>query len=101
MGAAIRQVAKNMTKALFFDLQHVNAGASRPRGYEKFTVAKVGVLGAGMTGAAIAYAAARARIDVVLKDTSVGLAERGKEYAARRGGKARALRQTPHDTPGA
>jgi len=90
-----------MTKAFFFDLQHVNAGASRPRGYEKFTVTKVGVLGAGMTGAAIAYAAARARIDVVLKDTSVGLAERGKEYAARREEKAVALGQTTRDSSGA
>ena len=28
------QVAKNMTKAFFYDLQHINGGGSRPDGYE-------------------------------------------------------------------
>jgi len=49
------QVAKNMIKAFFFDLQHINSGGSRPDGYEKFTAQKVAVLGAGMMGAGIAY----------------------------------------------
>ncbi|WAL66831.1 3-hydroxyacyl-CoA dehydrogenase NAD-binding domain-containing protein [Amycolatopsis cynarae] len=77
------QVAKNMTKAFFFDLQHINSGGSRPTGYEKFKATKVGVLGAGMMGAAIAYVSAKAGIDVVLKDVSQENAERGKGYAVK------------------
>ncbi|MCC3312378.1 3-hydroxyacyl-CoA dehydrogenase NAD-binding domain-containing protein [Nocardia africana] len=75
------QVAKNMTKAYFFDLQRINAGGSRPDGFEKYTARKVGVLGAGMMGAAIAYVSAMAGIDVVLKDVSLENAEKGKGYA--------------------
>jgi 3-hydroxyacyl-CoA dehydrogenase/enoyl-CoA hydratase/3-hydroxybutyryl-CoA epimerase len=77
------QIAKNMIQAFFFDLQAVNAGASRPTGIEPRTVRKVGVLGAGMMGAGIAYACARAGIDVVLKDVSVDAAVRGKGYSER------------------
>ncbi|WP_116042431.1 3-hydroxyacyl-CoA dehydrogenase NAD-binding domain-containing protein [Amycolatopsis palatopharyngis] len=80
---ATGQVAKNMTKAFFFDLQHINSGGSRPDGFEKYTAKKVGVLGAGMMGAAIAYVSAKAGIDVVLKDVSQENAERGKGYAAK------------------
>ncbi|MGW9480275.1 3-hydroxyacyl-CoA dehydrogenase NAD-binding domain-containing protein [Saccharomonospora azurea] len=75
------QVAKNMTKAFFFDLQHINSGGSRPDGFEKYTARKVGVLGAGMMGAGIAYVSAKAGIDVVLKDVSKENAEKGKDYA--------------------
>ncbi|MCR6481685.1 3-hydroxyacyl-CoA dehydrogenase NAD-binding domain-containing protein [Amycolatopsis sp. OK19-0408] len=78
---ATGQVSKNMTKAFFFDLQTINSGGSRPDGFEKYTAKKVGVLGAGMMGAAIAYVSAKAGIDVVLKDVSQEAAEKGKGYA--------------------
>ncbi|WP_434965233.1 3-hydroxyacyl-CoA dehydrogenase NAD-binding domain-containing protein [Brevibacterium casei] len=78
------QVAKNMIKAFFFDLGHINSGGSRPDGYEPRPVTKLGVLGAGMMGAAIAYTAARAGIDVVLKDVELANAEKGKDYARKR-----------------
>ncbi|MBN9747527.1 MULTISPECIES: 3-hydroxyacyl-CoA dehydrogenase NAD-binding domain-containing protein [Amycolatopsis] len=80
---AIGQVSKNMTKAFFFDLQTINSGGSRPDGFEKFTAKKVGVLGAGMMGAAIAYVSAKAGIDVVLKDVSQEAADKGKGYAVK------------------
>ncbi|WP_328449368.1 3-hydroxyacyl-CoA dehydrogenase NAD-binding domain-containing protein [Amycolatopsis sp. NBC_00438] len=80
---ATGQVSKNMTKAFFFDLQTINSGGSRPDGFEKYTAKKVGVLGAGMMGAAIAYVSAKAGIDVVLKDVSQEAAEKGKGYAAK------------------
>ncbi|MWB99447.1 3-hydroxyacyl-CoA dehydrogenase NAD-binding domain-containing protein [Agromyces seonyuensis] len=81
VGLTHTQVAKNMIKAFFFDLQHINAGGSRPADIPKRQVRKVGVLGAGMMGAAIAYVSAKAGIDVVLKDVSLDAAERGKDYA--------------------
>ncbi|MFE0424215.1 3-hydroxyacyl-CoA dehydrogenase family protein, partial [Streptomyces sp. NPDC058953] len=77
------QTAKNMIQAFFFDLQAVNAGAARPRGFEPRKVTKVAVLGAGMMGAGIAYACARAGIDVVLKDVDAEAAERGRAYSVK------------------
>ncbi|MFC9692992.1 3-hydroxyacyl-CoA dehydrogenase NAD-binding domain-containing protein [Kribbella sp. NPDC056951] len=78
---ATGQVAKNMTKAFFFDLQAINAGASRPTGIPPYKARKVGVLGAGMMGAGIAYECARAGMEVVLKDVSLEAAEKGKAYS--------------------
>ncbi|MDT0306547.1 3-hydroxyacyl-CoA dehydrogenase NAD-binding domain-containing protein [Streptomyces sp. DSM 44917] len=75
------QVAKNMIQAFFFDLKAVNSGLSRPAGVPERTARKVGVLGAGMMGAGIAYACARAGIEVVLKDVSAEAAQRGKAYS--------------------
>ncbi len=74
------QVAKNMIKAMFFDLAAISKGASRPQGYPQSRPTKVGVVGAGMMGAAIAYVTAKAGIDVVLKDVSLEAAEKGKDY---------------------
>ena len=81
MSLTAGQVAKNMINAFFFDLQKINSGASRPAGFEKRTVKKVAVIGAGMMGAAIAYVSARAGIDVVLKDVSSEAALKGKGYS--------------------
>ncbi|MFI0187260.1 3-hydroxyacyl-CoA dehydrogenase NAD-binding domain-containing protein [Streptomyces sp. NPDC017082] len=78
---AAGQTSKNMIQAFFFDLQAVNSGASRPRGAERREVRRAAVLGAGMMGAGIAYACARAGIDVVLKDVSLEAAVKGKGYA--------------------
>ncbi|GAA0617793.1 3-hydroxyacyl-CoA dehydrogenase [Kribbella sandramycini] len=78
---ATGQVAKNMIKAFFFDLQAINAGASRPDGVPAYQARKVGVLGAGMMGAGIAYECAKAGMEVVLKDVSLEAAEKGKAYS--------------------
>jgi 3-hydroxyacyl-CoA dehydrogenase / enoyl-CoA hydratase / 3-hydroxybutyryl-CoA epimerase len=72
-----------MINAFFFDLQHINKGGSRPNGYPKRTFRKVGVLGAGMMGAGIAYSCARAGMDVVLKDVDLAAAEKGKSYSTK------------------
>src|SRR5690554_1098297 len=78
---ATGQVAKNMTGTFWFQLNAIKAGGSRPDGVEKETFKKVGVLGAGMMGAGIAYSTASRGIEVVLKDVSVENAEKGKSYS--------------------
>lgn len=80
--AVCSQVSKNMISTFWFQLNALNKGASRPEGVEKSRVKKVGVLGAGMMGAGIAYIAAKAGIEVVLKDVSAEAAEKGKAYSA-------------------
>jgi 3-hydroxyacyl-CoA dehydrogenase/enoyl-CoA hydratase/3-hydroxybutyryl-CoA epimerase len=75
------QVAKNMIQAFFFDLQHITSGGSRPEGIGKTPIKKIGVLGAGMMGAGIAYVSAKAGFDVVLKDVSIEAAQKGKGYS--------------------
>ncbi|WP_280434299.1 3-hydroxyacyl-CoA dehydrogenase NAD-binding domain-containing protein [Nocardia carnea] len=74
-------VAKNMIQAFFFDLQTINNGGSRPKDVPKREIKKVGVLGAGMMGAGIAYVSAKAGYEVVLKDVTIEAAERGKGYS--------------------
>ncbi|GAB2665034.1 3-hydroxyacyl-CoA dehydrogenase NAD-binding domain-containing protein [Saccharopolyspora gloriosae] len=82
------QTAKNMSKAFFFDLQHINSGGSRPDGIERWKASKVAVLGGGMMGAGIAYVCAKAGMQVVLKDISLAAAEKGKAYSEKILGKA-------------
>ncbi|HEX5086579.1 MAG TPA: 3-hydroxyacyl-CoA dehydrogenase NAD-binding domain-containing protein [Nocardioides sp.] len=77
----VHQGSKNMIQAFFFDLQAINAGKLRPQGIEPWRATKVGVLGAGMMGAGIAYVCARAGMEVVLKDVAVENADKGKAYS--------------------
>jgi 3-hydroxyacyl-CoA dehydrogenase/enoyl-CoA hydratase/3-hydroxybutyryl-CoA epimerase len=77
--AATSQIARNMIKAFFFDLQAANSRAPQ----DIAPVQTVGVLGAGMMGAGIAYVCAKAGMTVLLKDVSVEAAERGKAYSER------------------
>ncbi len=76
------QVAKNMIGTFWFQLNEINAGRSRPQGFARYVTRKVGVLGAGMMGAGIAYVSACAGVDVVLKDISLATAEKGKAHSA-------------------
>lgn len=78
---ATSQVAKNMITAFFFQLQDISKGKSRPQGIDRVKFAKVGILGAGMMGAGIAYSSAMSGIEVVLKDVSEENAAKGKAYS--------------------
>lgn len=78
---ATGQVSKNMIGTFWHGMNAIKAGASRPKDIAKWQASKVGVLGAGMMGAGIAYSTAIKGIPVVLKDVSVENAEKGKAYS--------------------
>ena len=75
--------AKAMINTFFFNLNAIRGGQSRPGTAPRFKPTKVGLLGAGMMGAGIAYAQASKGIATVLKDVSQEKADLGKNYAAR------------------
>jgi len=76
------QISKNLIGTFWFQLNEINAGGSRPQGFALYKTKKVGVLGAGMMGAGIAFVSASAGIDVVLKDINLAAAEKGKAHSA-------------------
>ncbi len=71
----------SMIRSLFLNKQALEKGAVRPKGVDDQRVQKLGVLGAGMMGAGIAYVAALAGIDVTLIDATQEAADRGKAHA--------------------
>jgi 3-hydroxyacyl-CoA dehydrogenase/enoyl-CoA hydratase/3-hydroxybutyryl-CoA epimerase len=75
------QVAKNMIGAFFYDLNAIKSGKSRPAVSGRWKPAKVGIVGAGMMGAGIAYANAARGIGCVLVDTTLERAEAGRGYS--------------------
>ena len=79
----VSPVAKNMINTFFFNMGAIRSGASRPKDVPRYKPGKVGILGAGMMGAGIAYAQASRGIATVLKDVSLEKAELGKAYSAR------------------
>ena len=78
---ATGQVSKNMIGTFWHGMNAIKAGASRPKDVAKWQASKVGVLGAGMMGAGIAYSTAIKGVPVVLKDVSAENAEKGKAYS--------------------
>ena len=75
--------AAAMIRSLFVSMQELNKGARRPEGQPASTLKKVGVLGAGLMGAGIAYVTAQAGIEVVLIDRDQEAADKGKAYSAK------------------
>lgn len=69
-----------MIRSLFINKEVLEKGANRPKVADQ-TVRKVGIIGAGMMGAGIAYVSANAGIDVVLIDAAQEAADRGKAYS--------------------
>ena len=78
---ATGQISKNMIGTFWHGLNAIKSGASRPKDIAKWKATKVGVLGAGMMGAGIAYVTASKGIQVVLKDVTLENAEKGKAYS--------------------
>jgi 3-hydroxyacyl-CoA dehydrogenase/enoyl-CoA hydratase/3-hydroxybutyryl-CoA epimerase len=78
---ALGQVTKNMVNTFFFNMNAIRSGQSRPKGVPRYKPARVGLLGAGMMGAGIAYAQASRGLATVLKDVSLEKAEKGRAYS--------------------
>lgn len=73
--------AFNMIRTLFLNKQALEKGARRPKEVPVTHFKKIAVVGAGMMGAGISYVAAKAGIKVLLLDTSLENAEKGKNHA--------------------
>jgi len=74
--------SRNMIRSLFLSMQELGKGARRPNEEPMTDVKTLGVLGAGVMGAGIAYVAALAGIEVVLLDTTIDRANAGRSHAA-------------------
>ena len=72
---------RNMIRTLFINKQAAEKGEQRPEGVPPSEIKKVGVLGAGMMGAGIAYVTAKGGAEVVLLDREQEYAEKGKGYS--------------------
>ncbi|MBT7609960.1 MAG: 3-hydroxyacyl-CoA dehydrogenase [Bacteriovoracaceae bacterium] len=74
---------KKMIRTLFYSMNECKNGVHRPKDIVQKEIKKVGILGAGMMGAGIAYVSAKAGIQVVLKDLTQELVDQGKDYSAK------------------
>ncbi len=74
--------SRNMIRSLFLSMQELGKGARRPQGVAPTNCQKLGILGAGMMGAGIAYVSAKAGIECVLLDRDQASADKGKQYSA-------------------
>jgi 3-hydroxyacyl-CoA dehydrogenase/enoyl-CoA hydratase/3-hydroxybutyryl-CoA epimerase len=76
-------VSRNLIRTMFVNKGNADKLSVRPAGVPKSQVKKLGVLGAGMMGAGVAYVSAMAGMEVVLIDSTEALAEKGKAYTAK------------------
>src|SRR5262245_21753525 len=75
--------SRNMIRTLFHSMQELGKGARRPGKEPQTEVKRLGVLGAGVMGAGIAYVSAQAGLEVTLIDTTEERANAGREHASK------------------
>ncbi len=76
-------VARNLIRTTFVSKGELAGLSRRPPAVPKAKFTKVGILGSGMMGSGIAYVVAAAGMDVVLLDTDLPGAERGKTFSVK------------------
>jgi len=74
-------VARNLMRTMFVNKGLADKLSRRPAGPPKSQVRRLGILGAGMMGAGVAHVSALAGMDVVLLDSTLELAAKGKDYS--------------------
>jgi 3-hydroxyacyl-CoA dehydrogenase/enoyl-CoA hydratase/3-hydroxybutyryl-CoA epimerase len=74
---------KNIITTSFFQMRELNAGGSRPPAPPKTVLKKLGILGGGMMGRAIAYVCARTGIEVIIKEVNQEAADQAKAFSAK------------------
>ncbi|HET8918942.1 MAG TPA: 3-hydroxyacyl-CoA dehydrogenase NAD-binding domain-containing protein [Xanthobacteraceae bacterium] len=73
--------AAAMIRTLFVSMQELNKGARRPANVPAKQLQRIGIIGAGFMGGAIAYVSALAGLNVVLIDRDPETAEKGKVHS--------------------
>jgi 3-hydroxyacyl-CoA dehydrogenase/enoyl-CoA hydratase/3-hydroxybutyryl-CoA epimerase len=73
--------AAAMIRSLFISKGELDKGARRPAGIAPSALRKIGVIGAGLMGAGIAYVSASAGLEVVLIDRDQAAADKGKAHS--------------------
>jgi 3-hydroxyacyl-CoA dehydrogenase/enoyl-CoA hydratase/3-hydroxybutyryl-CoA epimerase len=73
--------AAAMIRTLFVSMQELNKGARRPANIPAKQLQRIGIIGAGFMGGAIAYVSALAGLSVVLLDRDPEIAEKGKAHS--------------------
>ena len=76
-------VSRNIIRTTFINKGEAMKLTRRPKDVPASKVKKLGVLGAGMMGAGIAHVSAAAGIEVVLLDSTLAQAEKGKAVSAK------------------
>jgi 3-hydroxyacyl-CoA dehydrogenase/enoyl-CoA hydratase/3-hydroxybutyryl-CoA epimerase len=77
----LEPVAGNMIRSLFINKGAADKLVRRPKDVPPSEVKKLGILGAGLMGAGVAYVSAQAGIECVLLDRDLATAEKGKDYS--------------------
>ncbi|MBA3771629.1 MAG: enoyl-CoA hydratase/isomerase family protein [Ramlibacter sp.] len=94
----VSPIAKNMINTFFFNMNAVKSGQSRPKDVPRYKPQKVGILGAGMMGAGIAYVQASRGVTTLLRDVTAEKAEAGKNYSVKiTQPRVEKGRMSPHD----
>jgi len=76
-------VARNLIRTMFVNKGQADKLSVRPADVPKSQVRKLGVLGAGMMGAGVAYVSALQGMEVILIDSTIEQAEKGKAYSVK------------------
>ena len=76
-------VARNLIRTMFVNKGNADKLSVRPADVPKSKVTKLGVLGAGMMGAGVAYVSALQGMEVILIDSTAEQAAKGKAYSAK------------------
>jgi 3-hydroxyacyl-CoA dehydrogenase / enoyl-CoA hydratase / 3-hydroxybutyryl-CoA epimerase len=75
-----KKQSKDMINTFWYNWNAIRNKETRPKGYAKFRPQKIGIIGAGKMGSAIAFCCATNGMEVVLHDVSTAIADIGKQY---------------------